>query len=205
MRCPNCGTEAGGDIKFCPRCGYSYDQRAVTPQQGYIQPQPQGMSKTTLVIIILLVVLVIVPVVLSAILYIMVLGFGGTSTTPGATYVQAPITNGEQVTIVAISRTDVRWDDIKVQLSDGTYFAEWDPRTADLDGGSAVTAPYAAEFLGTLLVGLTVTDVGGNGFVSGSDFFRVTATSFDSEAFYSAVLIYEPTGESIGTGVTFAG
>ena len=160
--------------------------------------------------VIATILMVAITVVLAAVLYVMVLGFGGTSTTtPAATYSKGPITNGEQINIVSITKTDVAWDQIKVQLSDGTNFAEWETNTADLDGGSAVTMNYTTDTLGTLTVCLLVTDVGGNGFVSGSDYFKVYtyggATPFASGTTYSAVLIYTETGEKIGTGVTFNG
>ena len=167
------------------------------------------MSKTSPVVIIAAVVVVLI--VLVAILYVMVLGFdeqheSPPRVTPAATYSKAPISNGEQVNVVQITKTDVPWDDIKVQLSDGTSFAEWQTATADLDGGAAVTHDYASLSLGALTVTLTVTDVGGNGFVSGSDYFRVTASGgLSSGTIYTAVLVYEPTGEHIGTGVTFTG
>jgi flagellin-like protein len=158
--------------------------------------------------VIATILMVAITVVLAAVLYVMVLGFGGTSTTtPAATYSKAPIVGGEQINIVSITKTDVAWDQIKVQLSDGTNFAEWETVTADLDGGSAITAQLGMDTLGTLNVYLNVTDVGGNGFVSGSDYFKVTGAGgvFASGTTYSAVLIYTETGEKIGTGVTFNG
>lgn len=127
-------------------------------------------------------------------------------TTPAATYSKQQVTGGWRINIVSITKLDVSWDDIRVQLTDGTYFAEWDPEKADLDSGTVVTAAYPVEYLNTLAVRLTVTDVTGNGFVGGSDYFTVTATGgFDSATTYSAVLIYTETGEKIGNGVTFAG
>src|SRR5512137_1388558 len=93
--------------------------------------------------VIATILMVAITVVLAAVLYVMVLGFGGTSvTTPAATYSKAPVTNGEQINIVSITKTDVAWDQIKVQMSDGTNFAEWEAATADLDGGSAITHNY---------------------------------------------------------------
>jgi len=154
----------------------------------------------------LIVVVIVVVFVLPMILYVMVLGFGGTSSmTPAATFAKSPVTDGWRVSIVSITRMDVPWDDIRVQLNDGTNFAEWGTMRAGLDVGYMVTVPYGTEFLDTLSVTLTVTDVAGNGFVSGSDYFTVTATSFGSGTVYWAALIYEPTGERIGTGITFTG
>ena len=157
--------------------------------------------------VIATILMVAITVVLAAVLYVMVLGFGGTSTTtPAATYSKAATAGGQQVNVVSITKTDVGWDLIKVQVSDGTNFAEWETNTADLDGGAAITANYGSKALGTLTVWLNVTDVGGNGFVSGSDYLRVTANpAFSSATQYSVVLIYTETGEKIGTGITFNG
>ncbi len=140
----------------------------------------------------------------------MEIAFSGTARmTPAATYSKSPLPNGEQINVVSITRTDVSWDEIQVLLSDGTNIASWDPVTADLDGGSAVTVNYTTNITGPLTVCLHVTDVGGNGFVSGSDYFKVFtyqgATGFSSSTIYSAVLYYKPNGESIGSGITFTG
>jgi len=162
--------------------------------------------------VIATILMVAITVVLAAVLYVMVLGFGSTSTTtPTATYSKATITNGQQINIVSITKTDVGWDDIKVQLTDGTNFAEWSPATANLDGGTAVSSNLSAtaDNLGTLMVCCIVYDVGGNGYCSGSDYFKVYtyagASAFTSSTTYSAVLIYEPTGEKMGTGISFTG
>jgi flagellin-like protein len=161
--------------------------------------------------VIATILMVAITVVLAAVLYVMVLGFGGTQTsTPVATYSKTAVANGEQINIVSISKTDVSWDKIKVQLSDGTNFAEWDPVATDLDGGSAVSHNYSTKATMTpVTVCLWVYDVGGNGMVSGSDYFRVFtyggATAFTSGTTYTAVLIYTETSEKIGTGVTFTG
>lgn len=160
--------------------------------------------------VIATILMVAITVVLAAVLYVMVLGFGGTSTTtPTATYSKTAIAGGQQISIVSITRSDVSWDLIKVQLSDGTNFAEWDTVSTDLDGGSAVTMNYTTKSLGALTVCLHVTDVGGNGLLSGTDYFKVFtyggATAFANGMTYSAVLIYTETGEKIGNGISFTG
>src|SRR4030043_396962 len=145
--------------------------------------------------VIATILMVAITVVLAAVLYVMVLGFGGTSTTtPAATYSKMTATNGQRINIVSITKTDVPWDDIKLQMSDGTNFAEWDTATADLDGGSALTTNYPTKSLGSLTVCLLVNDIGGNGFVSGTDYFVVYtyggATGFVAGTTYSAALVY---------------
>jgi flagellin-like protein len=159
--------------------------------------------------VIATILMVAITVVLAAVLYVMVLGFGGTSTqTPAATYQKNTITNGQKITIVSITKTDVPWDDVTIQLSDGTNIAQWTPTKAFQS--STVGHNYSTS---TTLTGLTVclwlTDVSGNGYVSGTDYFTVFtyggATGFSSGTQYSAVLLYEPSGERCGQAITFTG
>ena len=129
--------------------------------------------------------------------------------TPTATYSKIRITNGIRVSIVSITRTDVPWDDVSVRLTDGASLAEWATYTADLDGGSAASHNYSAKELGALTVCCWVTDVSGNGFVNGADFFTLftygVAPAFSPAMTYGAVLVYDPTGETIGASVVFTG
>lgn len=156
--------------------------------------------------VIATILMVAITVVLAAVLYVMVLGFGGTQqTTPVATYSKATISNGVKITIVSISKTDVIWDDVKIQLSDGTNFAEWSPIADNLDNGSASSNNLGSANLGALGVTCIVFDIAGNGYVSGSDYFTLTASSFSSTTTYTAVLVYKVTGERIGTGSSFTG
>jgi hypothetical protein len=127
-----------------------------------------------------------------------------TVTTPTATYSRQTINGGQKINIVSITRTDVPWDDIRVQLSDGTNFAEWDAVTADLDGGMAITAHYGSLSLGAILVFCNVTDLAGNGLVNGADFFTLTGP-FSAGTTYTASLMYTVTSEMIGTGIYFTG
>ena len=151
------------------------------------------------------ILMVAITVVLAAVLYVMVLGFGGTSTqTPTATYQKATITAGQKITIVSITKTDVPWDDVKIQVSDGTNIASWSPTKAN----QLTTAGhnYSTATMGSLSVYVTLTDVSGNGYVSGTDFFNVqtAGTAFVSGTQYSAVLLYIPSGERCGQPITFS-
>jgi flagellin-like protein len=159
--------------------------------------------------VIATILMVAITVVLAAVLYVMVLGFGGTSTqTPAATYQKNTITNGQKITIVSITKTDVPWDDIQIQLSDGTNTAVWN--TTKAFQSTVAGHNYSAK---TTLTGLTVCvwvfDISGNGYVSGTDYFTVFtyggATAFSSGTQYTAVLLYQPSGERCGQGMTFTG
>jgi len=157
--------------------------------------------------VIATILMVAITVVLAAVLYVMVLGFGGTSTqTPAATYQKNTITNGQKITIVSITKTDVPWDDVKIQVSDGTTILAWSPTKAAQSTTTSI--PLGAQTLSTgLSVSVNLTDVSGNGFVSGTDYFTIQATTgaFASGTQYTAVLLYEPSGERCGQSITFTG
>jgi len=208
MRCPQCGTDSRGDYRFCPRCGYAFDQMAAMPPRGYMQPQPRrSESNTALTIIIVIVVVVAALIAIPAVLYVMTSDFEGTPTqTPAALFAKTTVEGGVKITIVSITYTKVVWDDISVLLGDGTSYAEWDPETADLDGGSVATASYPAEPLGALSVTMTVTDLAGNGVVSSGDYFTLIANPvFLSGTTYTALFLWDPTSEQMGTGMAFTG
>lgn len=150
--------------------------------------------------VIATILMVAITVVLAAVLYVMVLGFNtGTNQTPAAVYNKTSATGGgAKILIVSITRNDVSWDDVKVQLqAPGGGFSTWTTVAADLDGGVAITKDYGVQGG----YSLNVTDLAGNGIVSGSDFLTITGT-FATGTFVAA-LIYVPTGEMVGTGASF--
>jgi flagellin-like protein len=157
--------------------------------------------------VIATILMVAITVVLAAVLYVMVLGFGGTSTTtPAASYSKTTITYGQKITVISITKTDVPWDDVKIQLSDGTNIAEWSPAKANQLTVSSYN--YSTKTLGSITVACMLTDVSGNGYVSGTDYFTLKyqgATAFLSSTTYTAVLLYKVTGEQCGQGVSFTG
>ena len=160
--------------------------------------------------VIATILMVAITVVLAAVLYVMVLGFGGTSTTtPAASYSKVTITYGQKITIVSITKTDVPWDDVKIQLSDGTNIVQWSPAKANQLTSTAYN--YSTQSLPStpaVLVCCVLTDVSGNGYVSGTDYFTLKyqgATPFSSSTTYTAVLLYKVTGEQCGQGVSFTG
>ncbi len=156
--------------------------------------------------------IVIVVIILAAIItfaslfYFMVFSFSSSGPRiPAVATSKAPVTGGWQINILAISST-VTWDDVTVQLNDGTNSIGWSIKTADLDGGFNITAPYATKLLGTLSVTLTVTDNSGNGFVSSMDYLTLTANPvFSSATTYSAVLIYDPISGPMSADIAFTG
>jgi hypothetical protein len=109
---------------------------------------------------------------------------------PGPSY-------GVKYEFVAISKT-TSWDDISIQLSDGTNNIAWHPVKADLSGASTVKKAYASQVFGTLTVWCNITDLTGNGNVNGGDYFTFTtgsAATFGTSTTYTINIIYDPTSE----------
>ena len=160
--------------------------------------------------VIATILMVAITVVLAAVLYVMVLGFGGTSTqapttslakkTPGPSY-------GVKYEFVSISKT-TSWDDVSIQLSDGTNNLAWHPVKTSYASGVTVShgeAAAAGDVLGTLHIWCNITDLTGNGNVNGGDYFTlVTVASgvagvptFAGSTTYTISIIYDVTPEKI--------
>ncbi len=159
--------------------------------------------------VIATILMVAITVVLAAVLYVMVLGFGGTGT-------QAPTTSlakktpgpdfGVKYEFVSISK-DTGWSDITIQLSDGTNTVQWSPLTADLDNGTTAKYVTTSKTLGTLTVWCNITDLVGNGYVNGGDFLTFTTgrtPTFSASTTYTVNVIYDPTNSKI-YDTTFTG
>ncbi len=127
--------------------------------------------------------------------------------TPTATLSRSPISNGVMITIASVSRTDVPWDDIGVELSAPGGSVGWYP-SDDLATGSTVTANYTDSPLGPINVCCLFTDLTGNGYINGGDYFTLFtyggAPTFSTEVTYSLDLVYEPNGSHMAF-MTFTG
>ena len=160
--------------------------------------------------VIATILMVAITVVLAAVLYVMVLGFGGTSTQAPTTSLAKKVPGpsyGVRYEFVAISKT-TSWDDISIQLSDGTYNIAWHPVKTDLSSAlGTITKAYASQTFGTLTVWGNLTDLTGNGNVNGGDYFTFTtgsAATFGTSTTYTINIIYDPTSEKI-FDTTFTG
>ena len=203
MRCSGCGIDVSEGMSFCPRCGR---QLGVPPFYGQTLGQrprqaagESERSTLTLVLAIVIIVLV-VPIVLSAVLYFMVVGFGTSDGTgPVSSLVSEPVQSGERITFVSISRATV-WSDVTIVLSDGRDSIAWTPSTSELDNGIETTAQYPVVMLGNISVFCNITDLAGNGRINGGDFFTLTTGSlnrFDAPGTYLVAVIYDPNGGPI--------
>ena len=152
--------------------------------------------------VIATILMVAITVVLAAVLYVMVLGFGGTSTqtptsslskiTPGPSY-------GVKFQFAPMSK-DTAWTDVSLQLSDGSTTVQWSPLTTDLDNGTTAKYVGATKTLGSMTVWCNITDLVGNGYVTSGDYLPFTtgsAATFSAATTYTATVIYDPTSSKV--------
>ncbi len=149
---------------------------------------------------ILSIVSMVLNVGLAALLYFMVLGFGGTSDhTPAVMVIsKTTIPDGFKFTLSAAT-SQVVWSDVAIQVSDGMDFATWRPNSEDLTSSSAYPVTYSYGTRGGLTgidVEMNMTDLAGNGMINNGDYFTLTATdgAFSASTTYTLTLIFEPTG-----------
>lgn len=156
--------------------------------------------------VIATILMVAITVVLAAVLYVMVLGFGtDTSQTPTSSFSKDSITNGWRFTFATVNE-DVSWDDITVTIISGASVWTWTNLTAaDLDGDTAIMKNYGDVTAGGLTVTLKILDLTGNGKVNGGDYIELTSTpNFSASSDYNLRMMYEPTNQPM-VSTTFSG
>jgi len=202
MNCPNCGERILDGASFCGSCGR---QVGIPPfKSPQLQPLPKKDNKVLWIIVIVVILVIVLPVILSAVLYFMVLGFGGSSTqvpeTPVTQITKSAVTGGCKFMFAPMSR-DTQWDDVTILLADGVNTVAWYPPTIGLDSGSSVEWVGAPQMLGALEVFLNVTDLAGNGHINMGDFFTLTVGggAFSSSTTYTTTILYDPTAMSMCT------
>ncbi len=142
--------------------------------------------------VIATILMVAITVVLAAVLYVMVLGFGGTSQTtpalqiPSVTTISSP--DGKKCTLTQPT-AEASWTDITINLQQGGTTVSWEPLASDLDSATLVTMAYGSETL-TVPIYLNVTDLGGDGNVDNGDYFTLTGALSGS---YTILMVFEPT------------
>lgn len=233
--CVSCGRAIPWEANVCPYCGKDYRVQASSPQAqptisagmralfyilSFLIPlagiiigaiyysKPDRESKQVgKICLVLGVVSILLIVGIGAVVYLAVLGFGGTDGfTPAIIVVsKTRIPDGIQMTL-GDPTEPVTWSDVTVELSDGPETVVWHPRSQDLDSMSPEVFSYGALYLGSLLVTLNVTDLMGNGSIDIGDrmTFSTSGGSFLSATTYTMTLVYEPTGGSM-TANSFVG
>ena len=159
--------------------------------------------------VIATILLVAITVVLAATLYYMVIGFGGdtgSNIPPVGDIVPATISGGMEFTFTQLSKNTV-WGDIMILISDGNNNSVFSNITTDaLDTGTPVTASFGSRDLGNLKVFLNVSDLTGNGYVSGGDYITLTTGdgNFSHITTYEVTVIHNPSDSRI-VSTTFQG
>jgi len=156
-----------------------------------IRKDAEGVSP-----VIATILMVAITVVLAAVLYVMVLGFGtDTTTTPTSSITKTTVSSGVKLTFAPVS-VDTQWDDITILLSDGTNTIQWTPATENLDNTTTAKELLGTgtDDLGSLAVYCNVTDLAGNGYVNQGDYFTLISGggSFSTATTYTATIIHAP-------------
>jgi hypothetical protein len=191
-KCRACGHENPPNTKVCPKCRSSLKPRAL------------------ILGVVVVVTLVLIVTAGYAVLVGVLRGDPPLDTTPAATYSTIMWRDMVRATVSTISKTDVPWSDVIINLTDGNGWVEWSPMTDDLDNGSITAVNLTstgAVALGDVCVYCWVSDISGDGYVGVWDFVQVVAAGDIgfSPTTYTMALVYEPTGETMGTGIEFTG
>jgi flagellin-like protein len=161
-----------------------------------IRKDSEGVSP-----VIATILMVAITVVLAAVLYVMVLGFGGTSSTPGINVLRkTSVGTGFKIEFTAPT-AEVKWSDVTIQLSSGADTVSWNDMTTELLTSTTQPAVWhgAQKTAGSLVgVYLNITDLAANGAMSNGDYVTIQMPSgFASSTTYTLTLLYEPTSGSM--------
>ncbi len=201
-KCPECGTEIGDHVAFCPTCGRQV--RAAPHRSEYVAPVHLAAARKTgekrdlaLLISLVVVLVVVMPLVLAMILYIGIIGFGGTEVEPVTTDLTRTAEAGGYRFTFGLFTSRTEWEDIDIVLSGGSSSVFWSPATSALEGSSPTTFEFAPISLDSMTVYCNVTDLHGNGWVGEGDYFTIETGgehTFVSGVDYTVLIIHEPTG-----------
>jgi len=150
--------------------------------------------------VIATILMVAITVVLAAVLYVMVLGFGGTTTqTPTSSITKSTVTNGVKYTFAPMSK-DTPWGDVTLLIQDQSGNTQsWAPATTDLNLGTTDVWNGTSKALGSLTVFCTFTDLAGNGYVNQGDFatFQTVGTAYSASVTYTVTVMHDPSSAEI--------
>jgi archaeal type IV pilus assembly protein PilA len=141
------------------------------------------MKKDAVSPVIATILMVAITVVLAAVLYVMVMGFGGnTPQTPTGAFVGSPqsVTNGYKLQFGVIS-PETKFVDCKVVV------------TVNGTASTAVAISPPTDTVGTYT--MTWTDLGGDGAISNGDYVTMTTTLHNTA--YTVTILFASTGGTI--------
>jgi flagellin-like protein len=154
-----------------------------------IRKDAEGVSP-----VIATILMVAITVVLAAVLYVMVLGFGGGTNTPSIQFTsKVAITSPDGYKWTMTGPTsEVSWTDLTIILQQGANSGTWATASqTSLTGSGVQTQELGAQTVATAFY-VNVTDMGGNGYINNGDYFTITGT-FVSGTSYTVSLMHEPT------------
>jgi flagellin-like protein len=157
-----------------------------------IRKDAEGVSP-----VIATILMVAITVVLAAVLYVMVLGFGGTQNTPNVQILsKSTITGGYQVALTSPTSA-TKWVDVQVQLSVNGVVSSWDLK--NIGTGTylwSASAPKYVNMGASNGVTLNITDLAGDGQIGSGDSLTFTAASGMTTP-VTLTLVYSPTGSAM--------
>ena len=146
--------------------------------------------------VVVVVIVVVVSIIVSAILYIMLLGFGSANPTPTVQILsKMTVTGGYKVALTNPTAT-VTWTDVQVQLATTAGTSSWNLKTITWTGTQA-----SANMSASSGVYLVVQDLAGDGHIGSGD--SLTFTGVPAGA-VMLTLVYTPTGTPMISPATIA-
>jgi flagellin-like protein len=151
--------------------------------------------------VIATILMVAITVVLAAVLYVMVLGFGtGGTQTPTSSITKSSVVSGDKFTFAPMSK-DTAWSDTSIILTDGAATQTWKVLATGWSTGTTTkTWAGGAQTVGSLSVYLNITDLAGNGFVNQGDYYTLVVAGglgFSGTASYTTTIMHNPSAAAI--------
>ena len=147
--------------------------------------------------VIATILMVAITVVLAAVLYVMVMGFGTTGAqTPTGSFVGSPTnqTQGYKLQFGVISPI-THWNDCKFSLV-GTAATSLSPVAITMASGTA-TVTVAMGVIGAKTYTVVITDLAADGSISQGDYVIVTSNAGFAAGSYTLNLLFTSTGGAI--------
>lgn len=140
--------------------------------------------------VIATILMVAITVVLAAVLYVMVMGFGGPSNSvpTGSFSTKDKVTNGEKLTFAAFS-PETAPSQLQVVVAVGSNSVTYnlaDDGTFTIKTGSALTG-----------IAVSYTDLAGNKIINSGDYLTVTTSTGFTAGQYTVTILYASTGDKI--------
>jgi len=147
--------------------------------------------------VIATILMVAITVVLAAVLYVMVMGFGGTSSSaPTGTFTSAAKSSTANTMVFTFNT-----------MSKDTQFTDCKVSIVKDSGASSLTPALATGSTGVTTTDTTYkvvsTDLGGDGKISNGDYLTISATTLTSGSTYTVTLLYNDGSQICQKSLTY--